>query len=717
MVSDRLAIIRNGTFPEILLSTQLLLTCNTNNDGCKGGALLHTLQYIHDIGIPDETCTAYVARGRDSGQVCLRSVTCSTCGADGSCEIVPERHMYRYVIYGFGVISGEEKMMQEIYQKGPIVCEMMMPSKTSPVGDPKAPRNHATVVAGWRNKDYLIRNNWGITWQGSGWADIGPRGSNPYRMEEYCVWADPRFPEFEKLLGTIPKMRPPYYLWSEHGEDMTDQFPRTHPIIGKHQKAFSIFHPKTNETVVPKPTTKAPPKKKEEDEYDERSHPLDERKDEGHHRSFSSSRLSVEQRVADEGVHAGEYHDMDALAAMSKRRRLEARTTTERLSEEEAEKLLETLNDMPDSDKVKEEIEFLRDDIIFRDLRESAIRTAATADPETNECSYDFTKCTTTECLCKNGFKRHEQYIQLDDGEEHSCFTCVPKVPAKLNVLTEPLPTSIDWRNHKGQSFVSLTRNQHLPTYCGSCWAFSGTSALADRFQIVTNNTYPLLLSPQAMVNCNAGGTCDGGSAYFMYANIYANGAPPDTCRHYSARNGMSDWPQTCPPEARCIDCTGPYMSDCKPIFNYPLYYVADFGKVFGPHQMKIEIMRGPIVCGIMATDQMETYTGGLYFENKTDLSINHDISVLGWGSMKYGPHDHFYEYWVMRNSWGSFWGEFGYMRMLMYRDNNAIEKSCTWATPGKIEKAKTPKGYKWKGDFDYGKHEQEGEDPDELVP
>jgi len=143
-------------------------------------------------------------------------------------------------------------------------------------------------------------------------------------------------------------------------------------------------------------------------------------------------------------------------------------------------------------------------------------------------------------------------------------------------------------------------------------------------------------------------------------------------------------------------------MTDCKPIFNYPLYFVDDFGKAFGPHQMKVELMRGPIVCGVMATGKMEVYNGGLFYENRTHIDINHDISVVGWGSMNYGPQDHTYEYWVMRNSWGSFWGEFGYMRILMYSDNNAIEKSCTWATPGHIQTKKMPRGYKWEGDFDY---------------
>lgn len=85
---------------------------------------------------------------------------------------------------------------------------------------------------------------------------------------------------------------------------------------------------------------------------------------------------------------------------------------------------------------------------------------------------------------------------------------------------------------------------------------------------------------------------------------------------------------------------------------------------------------RGPIACGIAVPDSFENYTGGIYEDTTGDLNIVHDISIVGYG-VENGT-----KYWVVRNSWGTHWGEQGLAKVIRGKNNIAIESDCAFAVP-----------------------------------
>jgi len=160
----------------------------------------------------------------------------------------------------------------------------------------------------------------------------------------------------------------------------------------------------------------------------------------------------------------------------------------------------------------------------------------------------------------------------------------------------------------------------------------------------------------------------------------HENGVPEYGCNGYLAESPEDT---TCSGQNVCQNCWG--TADkffCWEPRQYVKWYAKEHGWVTGSTEMKKELLtRGPIACSIYVSDKFYyTYKGGVWREMiDPDLMQNHGVTVVGWGADEVEG-----EYWIVRNSWGTYWGESGYFRLPVNRsdENLGIEEVCHWAVP-----------------------------------
>jgi len=222
----------------------------------------------------------------------------------------------------------------------------------------------------------------------------------------------------------------------------------------------------------------------------------------------------------------------------------------------------------------------------------------------------------------------------------------------------------------------------------GSCWAHGSVSALGDRIKIARQaKGVDIALSVQHILNCNGGGSCHGGSVDGPYQWLhklsekgsglsYASANPYMACSSEQTTGICPAGNWTCEPIniARTCNTFPSSGGECKAIDPYPMVQIDDYGSISGVDAMQKEIYnRGPIACGIDAEPILD-YTFGV--ADDRGKMTDHVVSVVGWGY----DDDSAQSYWLVRNSWGEYWGEMGYVKVAF--GALRLEKQCSWATP-----------------------------------
>ena len=208
------------------------------------------------------------------------------------------------------------------------------------------------------------------------------------------------------------------------------------------------------------------------------------------------------------------------------------------------------------------------------------------------------------------------------------------------------LPASFDWRTSGN---VSGVRNQGG---CGSCWAFGTTAIMESALSINTQTSVDL--SEQFLVSCNVA------SKNTMCGQKYscATGGCEDAQDYHISDLGQGQtsigavlelqFPYSGTDAACPVNLTHPYKASSWDIVG-DTYYPS-------VAQIKNAIYSyGPVTSRVCVEGDFYSYRSGVYSTDHTDC-LNHLIALVGW--------DDSTQTWLLRNSWGTGWGEGGYMHI-----------------------------------------------------
>jgi C1A family cysteine protease len=236
------------------------------------------------------------------------------------------------------------------------------------------------------------------------------------------------------------------------------------------------------------------------------------------------------------------------------------------------------------------------------------------------------------------------QWMGLDSKLPDNYFgTEFSQIQSEQTSNSLTLPTSWDWR---AKGVVSPIRDQGQ---CGSCWAFSGTSTIESAVAIKTGVLNDL--SEQQGVDCstikegykNMG--CNGGWYYDLWDYVKANGGlTSETCYPYTS--GVTKSTGTC--KKTCSS-----VANTKVVSQVVVTPYSDTAMLNG-------LYVNPVSVAIEAdTRAFQLYSSGVFKDSGCGTTLDHAVVLVGWGTDTVGG-----DYYILRNSWGTTWGESGYMKI-----------------------------------------------------
>ena len=247
----------------------------------------------------------------------------------------------------------------------------------------------------------------------------------------------------------------------------------------------------------------------------------------------------------------------------------------------------------------------------------------------------DWTELEFSDFVKKGGYKTPEGLM----GGTYGCSDYSHTASAST-------PDSVDWVAKGG---VTSVKDQGQ---CGSCWTFSATGAVEGAWFVSSGALIDL--SEEQLVDCATGVAygshgCNGGQMEGAFKYVIQNGQCSLTSYPYSAGSGKSG---TCK-QSTCSQVAS--MSKCFDV------------KPNDQVSLKSAVSNQPVAVAIEAdTRYFQSYSGGiLTAATECGTTLDHGVLIVGYGD------DNGQAYWLVKNSWGTTWGDNGYVKIARTESTN----------------------------------------------
>lgn len=205
--------------------------------------------------------------------------------------------------------------------------------------------------------------------------------------------------------------------------------------------------------------------------------------------------------------------------------------------------------------------------------------------------------------------------------------------------------SAVDWVE---AGAVTAVKNQQT---CGGCWAFSAAGAIEGAYQIETGQL--VSLSEEDLIQCNTltDSGCNGGLMDNAFRWVESNGIASEAAYPYTSGGGTT--------------------GSCRLIKELsPVVKISGFTDVTAdsPTALMSAVSQQPVSIAIEADKSVfQLYSGGVMDSTACGTNLDHGVLLVGYSSTGTSP------YWKIKNSWGSDWGEDGYIRLGMASSGSGI--------------------------------------------